>query len=179
MKTTMLISSSPSLHLLLPPPPPTPKIPLSPPKTLRRTALLSSTSLLPLFFFPPPSTSSPPPPPPPPPRPVADFSEIKGSGGVKALDLRSGDGEIPVDGDQVAIHYYGRLAAKQGWRFDSTYDHKDEMGGPLPFVFVLGSGKVISGIETTVKSMRVSGIRRIIVPPSQGYQSTSQEPYTS
>lgn len=43
---------------------------------------------------------------------------------------------------KVAIHYYGRLAAKQGWRFDSTYDHKDENGDPNPFVFVLGSGKV-------------------------------------
>jgi hypothetical protein len=43
---------------------------------------------------------------------------------------------------KVEIHYYGRLAAKQGWRFDSTYDHKDENGDPNPFVFVLGSGKV-------------------------------------
>ncbi|KAH6782578.1 FKBP-like peptidyl-prolyl cis-trans isomerase family protein [Perilla frutescens var. frutescens] len=33
------------------------------------------------------------------------------------------------------------LAAKQGWRFDSTYDHKDENGDLLPFQFVLGSGK--------------------------------------
>lgn len=43
---------------------------------------------------------------------------------------------------KVAVHYYGRLAAKQGWRFDSTYDHKDENGEPSPFVFFLGSGKV-------------------------------------
>ncbi|AQK60400.1 Peptidyl-prolyl cis-trans isomerase [Zea mays] len=69
------------------------------------------------------------------------FAEIPGSGGVKALDLREGSGEIPAVGDQVAVHYYGRLAAKQGWRFDSTYDHKDETGDPMPFVFTLGSGK--------------------------------------
>lgn len=43
---------------------------------------------------------------------------------------------------KVAIHYYGRLAAKQGWRFDSTYDHKDATGDPIPFVFTIGSGKV-------------------------------------
>ncbi|KAG6499256.1 hypothetical protein ZIOFF_039013 [Zingiber officinale] len=77
---------------------------------------------------------------------------------------------------KVSIHYYGRLAAKQGWRFDSTYDHKDEMGDPVPFLFVLGSGKVISGIEAAVKSMKVGGIRRVIIPPSQGYQNMSQEP---
>mgnify|MGYP004708446147 CR=1 FL=1 len=44
--------------------------------------------------------------------------------------------------EKVAIHYYGRLAAKQGWRFDSTYDHKDATGEPIPFEFILGSGKV-------------------------------------
>ncbi|CAJ2672654.1 peptidyl-prolyl cis-trans isomerase FKBP17-1, chloroplastic-like isoform X2 [Trifolium pratense] len=73
--------------------------------------------------------------------PIADFSELPNSGGVKALELLVGSGEVPEDGDQVEIHYYGRLAAKQGWRFDSTYDHKDENGDPNPFVFVLGSGK--------------------------------------
>jgi len=104
------------------------------------------------------------------------FAEIPGSGGVKALDLREGSGEVPADGDQVAIHYYGRLAAKQGWRFDSTYDHKDETGDPMPFVFTIGSGKVIPGIEAAVKPMRVGGLRRVIIPPSQGYQNTSQEP---
>ncbi|XP_043699287.1 peptidyl-prolyl cis-trans isomerase FKBP17-1, chloroplastic [Telopea speciosissima] len=105
-----------------------------------------------------------------------EFSEVEGSGGVKVLDLRVGDGEVPVNGDQVAVHYYGRLAAKQGWLFDSTYGHKDEMGEPIPFVFILGSGRVISGIETAVRSMKVGGIRRVIIPPSQGYQNTSQEP---
>lgn len=107
---------------------------------------------------------------------AGEFSEIPASGGVKALDLRTGTGSVPVDGDQVAIHYYGRLAAKQGWRFDSTYDHKDGSGEPVPFVFVLGSGKVISGIEAAVRSMKIGGIRRVVIPPSQGYQSTSQEP---
>ncbi|CAN8325310.1 unnamed protein product [Cochlearia groenlandica] len=107
---------------------------------------------------------------------LAEFYEIPDSGGVKALDLRLGDGEVPIEGDQIEIHYYGRLAAKQGWRFDSTYDHKDSHGDSLPFTFILGSTNVISGIETTVKSMRVGGIRRVVIPPSQGYQNTSQEP---
>ncbi|XP_028062519.1 peptidyl-prolyl cis-trans isomerase FKBP17-1, chloroplastic-like [Camellia sinensis] len=105
-----------------------------------------------------------------------EFLELQNSGGVKALDLRIGDGDLPFDGYQVAIHYYGRLAAKQGWRFDSTYDHKDDTGESIPFIFILGSGKVISGIEAAVRSMKVGGIRRVIIPPSQGYQNTSQEP---
>ncbi|KAG9439514.1 hypothetical protein H6P81_019679 [Aristolochia fimbriata] len=138
--------------------------------TSRRDILSVSASTL-LVLSPlssPASNSSPPSP--------ASFFDLEGSGGVKAFDIRVGDGLVPVNGDQVAIHYYGRLAAKQGWRFDSTYDHRDETGDPLPFTFVLGSGKVIAGIESAVKSMRVGGTRRVVIPPSQGYQSTSQEP---
>lgn len=36
--------------------------------------------------------------------------------------------------------------------------------------------QVIPGMEAAVKSMRVGGLRRVIIPPSQGYQNTSQEP---
>ncbi|RZC47144.1 hypothetical protein C5167_040085 [Papaver somniferum] len=108
---------------------------------------------------------------------ITEFVELEDSGGVKSLDLRTGDGAIPMVGDQVSIHYYGRLAAKQGWRFDSTYDHKDETGAPVPFTFTLGSSdNVISGITAAIKTMKVGGIRRVIIPPSQGYQNTSQEP---
>ncbi|XP_062160903.1 peptidyl-prolyl cis-trans isomerase FKBP17-1, chloroplastic isoform X2 [Alnus glutinosa] len=44
--------------------------------------------------------------------------------------------------------------------------------GELP----LDGDQVISGIEAAVRSMKVGGIRRVIIPQSQGYQSTSQEP---
>ncbi|KAK1325733.1 hypothetical protein QJS10_CPA01g00798 [Acorus calamus] len=133
----------------------------SPPLLLFPSSALSSTS------FAPPLTPT-----------ASTFFDLQDSGGVRALDIRQGDagGDAPSDGDQVAIHYYGRLAAKQGWRFDSTYDHKDETGDPVPFVFVIGSGKVIPGIEAAVKTMRVGGIHRVVIPPSQGYQNTSQEP---
>ncbi|KAI0495615.1 hypothetical protein KFK09_021917 [Dendrobium nobile] len=139
----------------------------------RRAALISSSIVL--FQFSPLSTSfasiTPSPS-----RPLAEFFDIPDAGGVKALDIRVGTGDTPAIGDKVAIHYYGRLAAKQGWRFDSTYDHKDETGDPIPFVFVVGSGKVISGIEAAIKTMKVGGLRRVVIPPSQGYQNTSQEP---
>ncbi|CAL5364135.1 unnamed protein product [Camellia sinensis] len=100
-----------------------------------------------------------------------EFLELQNSAGVKALDFRIGDGDLPFDGDQVAIHYYGRLAAKQGWRFDSTKVKLENQ-------FHLSSSldQVISGIEAAVRSMKVGGIRRVIIPPSQGYQNTSQEP---
>ncbi|KAF8691172.1 hypothetical protein HU200_040286 [Digitaria exilis] len=116
------------------------------------------------------------------------FAEIPGSAGVKALDLREGSGKVPADGDQVAIHYYGRLAAKQGWRFvplmiirtKPDYELSVLMHNEFPdncfYRWSWHPAKVIPGIEAAVKSMRVGGLRRVIIPPSQGYQNTSQEP---
>lgn len=31
-------------------------------------------------------------------------------------------------------------------------------------------------MEAAVRTMKAGGIRRVIIPPSQGYQNTSQEP---
>lgn len=104
------------------------------------------------------------------------FYELQGSDGVKALDIRAGTGKTPQLGDKVAIHYYARLAAKQGWRFDSTYDHKDSTGAPEPYVFTVGSGTVIAGLDSAVQTMKEGGLRRVIIPPSQGYQNTLQGP---
>lgn len=104
------------------------------------------------------------------------FYELEGSGGVKALDIREGSGRTPQPRDKVAIHYYARLAAKQGWRFDSTYDHKDSAGGPQPYEFTVGSGNVIAGLDSAVQTMKEGGVRRVIIPPSQGYQNTVQGP---
>lgn len=44
------------------------------------------------------------------------------------------------------------------------------------FSNILWLFQVISGIESAVRSMRVGGIRRVIIPPSEGYQNTMQEP---
>uniref|UniRef100_A0A803M7K6 peptidylprolyl isomerase n=1 Tax=Chenopodium quinoa TaxID=63459 RepID=A0A803M7K6_CHEQI len=56
-------------------------------------------------------------------------------------------------------------------------------GGVKALDLRVGSGstpvdgdQVISGIEAAVRSMKDGGIRRVIIPPSQGYQNTTQEP---
>ncbi|KAL9172098.1 hypothetical protein ABFS82_03G022300 [Erythranthe guttata] len=87
---------------------------------------------------------------------VSDFVDLPNSGGVKALELRIGD----KDGASIPLMII-----------------KMKMENLLvPFEFVLGSGKVISGIESAVRSMKVGGIRRVVIPRSEGYQNTSQEP---
>lgn len=78
-----------------PPPPKTPsKIP-PPPFTRRAFSTLSASSFLffSVFSSSPSSNAS----------GIADFFELERSGGVKALDLRQGDGEVPVNGDQVHL----------------------------------------------------------------------------
>ncbi|XP_039114416.1 peptidyl-prolyl cis-trans isomerase FKBP17-1, chloroplastic isoform X2 [Dioscorea cayenensis subsp. rotundata] len=121
-----LSSCSPSHHL--------PIAHRSLPKTLtiiptfissRRSALISIAILLPSSFLASSSSHA----------SLSDFVQLPASGGVKALDLRIGHGDLPIDGDQV-----------------------------------------ISGIEAAVRSMRVGGVRRVIIPPSEGYQNTMQEP---
>lgn len=97
-------------------------------------------------------------------------------GGVQVLDIRTGTGAAPQLGDKVAIHYHARLVAKQGWTFDSTYEHLDAGGVPEPFEFVVGSGEVIGGLTAAVLGMREGGTRRAIIPPAQGYQSTNDQP---
>ncbi|GMN52088.1 hypothetical protein TIFTF001_021235 [Ficus carica] len=67
-----------------------------------------------------------------------------------------------------------------GWRQNKDGDltqhtiTKTEMANQCPLYSSLAP--VISGIEAAVRSMKVGGIRRVIIPPSQGYQNTSQEP---
>lgn len=79
------------------PPPKTPsKIPPPPPPFTRRAfSTLSASSFLffSVFSSSPSSNAS----------GIADFFELERSGGVKALDLRQGDGEVPVNGDQVHL----------------------------------------------------------------------------
>ncbi|CAN1146906.1 Peptidyl-prolyl cis-trans isomerase FKBP17-1, chloroplastic [Linum perenne] len=66
--------------------------------------------------------------------------------------------EIAMRPTQVAIHYYDRLGAKQGWRFDSNYDHKDGSGEPIPFVFVIGFGLISSTTSISGSKQRYTGI---------------------
>ncbi|CAI5515334.1 unnamed protein product [Closterium sp. Naga37s-1] len=102
------------------------------------------------------------------------FTEVEG--GVQVADIRQGTGAMPVDGQTVAVHYYARLGAKQGWRFDNTLEHRDASGEAIPYEFVVGSPKVIQGLSIAVQGMRVGGVRRAIIPPNVSYQTREDLP---
>jgi peptidylprolyl isomerase len=72
-----------------------------------------------------------------------------------------GEGESPVQGKAVVVHYTGYLG--DGKKFDSSVDRKQ------PFEFRIGIGQVIKGWDEGVATMKVGGKRKLIIPPHLGY----------
>ncbi len=81
--------------------------------------------------------------------------------GLGYIDEKVGDGASPQTDQQVTVHYTGWL--NNGKKFDSSRDRGQ------PFVFQLGVGQVIAGLDEGVAGMKVGGKRRLIIPPSLGY----------
>lgn len=87
--------------------------------------------------------------------------KVKTRSGLVYQDLVVGKGAMPAPGKSVKVHYTGWL--KDGTKFDSSVDRGE------PFSFVIGKGEVIKGWDEGVKSMRVGGKRRLIIPPQLAY----------
>ena len=80
---------------------------------------------------------------------------------TQIIDLRAGKGPAAKAGDRVSVHYVGVL--EDGTKFDSSRDRGQ------PFSFPLGAGRVIQGWDTGVAGMQVGGLRKLIIPPEEGY----------
>lgn len=87
---------------------------------------------------------------------MADFN-------TRVEDVRVGHGPEARAGDKVSVHYVGTLA--DGTKFDSSRDRG------APFSFGLGSGQVIRGWDAGVAGMQVGGVRKLTIPPEEGYGS--------
>jgi peptidylprolyl isomerase len=70
-----------------------------------------------------------------------------------------GDGEVAEDGDTVTIQYVG-ADYKAGENYDSSW------GWDNPYVFTLGKGEVIDGLEQGVEGMAVGDRRELVIPPA-------------
>ena len=81
--------------------------------------------------------------------------------GLTYQDLRCGGGAEATSGSTVKIRYIATL--QDGTKFDSS----GKRGGP--FVFPVGRGQVIAGLEEGVGGMRAGGARRLVIPPSLAY----------
>jgi FKBP-type peptidyl-prolyl cis-trans isomerase len=90
-----------------------------------------------------------------------DGKVITTPSGLKYIDDKEGTGATAKAGDQVSVHYTGKL--KDGTKFDSSVDRGQ------PFDFPLGAGRVIKGWDEGVAGMKVGGKRKLIIPPELGY----------
>ncbi len=76
---------------------------------------------------------------------------------MRYSDIKVGTGPLPQKGHLVVVSYVGKLTS--GY----VFDRNDQ------FRFRIGTQDVIKGMDIGVASMRVGGIRRIVIPPALGY----------
>ncbi len=88
--------------------------------------------------------------------------------GLRYVDIVEGTGATPRTGQTVSVLYTGTL--EDGTKFDSSLDPGH------PFEFPIGLGRVIKGWDEGVRSMKVGGKRRLIIPPDLGYGPAGQPP---
>lgn len=89
--------------------------------------------------------------------PLPDGAELVTSAtGVQTFDFVVGDGAAPDPAGSVRVGYTGYLE-KDGTIFDSNES------------IVFGLNSLIPGFTEGVVGMREGGMRRIIIPPDQGY----------
>jgi len=85
---------------------------------------------------------------------------FKTKSGLKYLELREGSGPTPRYGQLVTFQYtaYIKLPNEEKKKFDSN-----------TYLMKHGNGRVIEGLDEGIHTMKVGGVRRIIIPPKLGY----------
>jgi len=81
--------------------------------------------------------------------------------GLKYKDLVVGTGDLVKSGDELSMHYTGKL--EDGTVFDSSVERG------TPFTFTLNMGEVISGWDEGVQGMNVGGKRELVIPSNLAY----------
>lgn len=76
--------------------------------------------------------------------------------GLQYKDIKVGTGPSPPVGFQVAANYVAMVPS--GQIFDSSLEKGQ------PYIFRVGSGQVVKGLDEGILSMKVGGKRRIYIP---------------
>lgn len=87
---------------------------------------------------------------------LEDIPSVTTPSGLVYKDIRVGGGPSPPIGFQVAANYVAMVPS--GKIFDSSLERG------LPYIFRVGSGQVIPGLDEGILSMKVGGIRRLFIP---------------
>lgn len=94
-------------------------------------------------------------------KPEIDFPEGPAPTDLEITDITVGDGDEAQPGDIVYVNYVG-VSHSTGEEFDSSW-------GRGPLAFPLGAGRVIQGWDQGVQGMKVSGRRKLVIPPHLAY----------
>ncbi|MEH2182440.1 FKBP-type peptidyl-prolyl cis-trans isomerase [Nostoc sp.] len=92
---------------------------------------------------------------------MSDANAVTTPSGLKYVELKEGTGATPKPGQTVEVHYVGTL--EDGTKFDSSRDRGQ------PFSFKIGAGQVIKGWDEGLSTMKVGGVRKLIIPSELGY----------
>lgn len=87
---------------------------------------------------------------------------------TRVIDVKLGSGAAIKDRDIAVVHYVGTL--EDGKVFDES------RGRGQPFEFEVGRGMVIRGWDIGLVGMQTGGIRRLIIPPEEGYGDAGRPP---
>jgi len=83
--------------------------------------------------------------------------------GVIYADLRPGSGtDVVKEGSRVNLQWV--LRKSNGYFVDSS-----EVSGNVPFIFQVGDGTAIQGVDEGVRGMKTGSVRRLLIPPSLAY----------
>lgn len=100
----------------------------------------------------------------------AQYDKYKNSQNALFGEAQVGTGTELTANHKAAVYYRGWLT--NGQLFDESRAGSD--GKLQPFVFTLGAHQVIPGWEQALNSMKVGGVRLVIVPPAVGYGASGQ-----
>ncbi|KAK9288548.1 hypothetical protein L1049_017007 [Liquidambar formosana] len=81
--------------------------------------------------------------------------------GLQYKDIKVGEGPSPPIGFQVAANYVAMVPS--GQIFDSSLEKGQ------PYIFRVGSGQVIKGLDEGLLSMKIGGKRRLYIPGSLAF----------
>ena len=90
---------------------------------------------------------------------------------LKYIDTKVGTGELATPQKFYTVHYTGWLA-KDGTKFDSSFDHPDKQ----PITFPYGAHRVIPGWDTGFEGMKIGGKRRLFIPWQLAYGDAGRPP---
>jgi FKBP-type peptidyl-prolyl cis-trans isomerase len=86
--------------------------------------------------------------------------------GVIYADLRpgTGGGEASTVTDKSRVNLVWVLRRSNGYFIDSS-----DVSTGVPFIFTVGDGTAIKGVDEGVRGMKAGSVRRLLIPPSLAY----------